>query len=405
MSQNSSSTERNGTLTRPQAPPGTGEQCDGGGRVAGAGGDPGAGGECAPVSAPSVRNEGEPTPLAVVVAGTGGVLEAPPSLSMCHNCDKEPGKGKEREESFKMSGTQGRTAFALRYNIQQMIKEGGLDCVGFLTLTVGDKGPDGRFRQVKDADEASRRIHNLQRRVLSDLFEKAVIVTERHQSGAIHFHVVGTLHGRPDIRTGVDHESLKRRDYRSAPESLRMLWEHLREVLPGYGFGRAELLPIRLNGEAVAAYVSKYIEKNLKSRRAEDKGRKLVRYLGWDKCQLKANEFGWNTPRARAWRGKARSTAGVIKCETPEECAEALGPRWAFLLTTVFCRLHGDNLLPDVPWTCLTRMAAFETLRRFTKGWKKPFEGRSYSGEGISDDVDFDHEEWGRRQAAKGVGM
>ena len=48
---------------------------------------------------------------------------------------------------------------------------------------------------------------------------------------------------------------------------------------------RVELIPIFKTGEAVSRYVSKYVEKNLFARRPEDKGKKLVRYMGWKGTQ------------------------------------------------------------------------------------------------------------------------
>ncbi len=130
------------------------------------------------------------------------------------------------------------------------------------------------------------------------------------------------LNGRPDIRSGLDFEAIENGDYSSAGKTLRNLWETLRNVLPKYGFGRAELLPVRKTAEAVAAYIAKYIEKNLFNRRPEDKRKKLVRYIGWEKTQLKASEFSWGTQRATAWRMKARTLAGLVGIEQKEEMSE-----------------------------------------------------------------------------------
>lgn len=274
-----------------------------------------------------------------------------------------------------LNGSQAKTAYALKHNAQMMVEEVGVDCVGFLTLTVGDFGPH-RFKQVKDFDEASRRINNLNRRVLKDLFEKWIIVTERHKSGAIHFHILGVIRGRPDIRSGFDFEAVGRRDYRSASSELRGIWERLREVLPNYGFGRSELMPVRKTGDAVAGYIAKYIEKNIQARPEEDKGRKLVRYLGWDKEQLKANEFGWAGKRSRDCRRRFRETAAVIGCQSPEECAEALGPRWAYVLTMVWLSVHGGRMEPGIGMDLPQRMTAYSGLMEVAKkrGWKKPYE-------------------------------
>lgn len=268
-----------------------------------------------------------------------------------------------------LTGSQRKTAFALRQNCERMIAghnrrrlvevpdgKGGtqkawltdapenLACTGFLTLTVGDV-VDGKFQQVFDAKEASRRINNLNRRILKDLFERCIVVTERHKNGAIHFHVLGILRGKPDIRTGFNFEAVKQRNYSSASEKLRELWAMLREKLPEYGFGRAELTPVRLTSEAVACYISKYIEKNVCNRLPEDKRKKLVRYVGWEKEQLKPNEFSWATPRAIAWRGKAREIASLVHITDKAEWGELMGPRWAFFVTRL---MHGagDTITP-----------------------------------------------------------
>jgi len=231
-----------------------------------------------------------------------------------------------------------------------------------------------------DAAEASRRINNLNRRVLKDLFEIAILVTERHKSGAIHFHIVGILRGRTDIRTGFNWDAVRSGNYSSVSDALRATWEHLREVLPRYGFGRAELTPIESTGEAIACYVSKYIEKNICNRLKEDYRKKLVRYIGdWTVTKVlhvhlalrpgeiapqgeliaqgdgkfykvRPNDMGWATKRAVAWRWKARECAALIDVKTPEEAKRALGPRWAYNLTWIW-RRNGDDMCNFVQWS------------------------------------------------------
>lgn len=304
-----------------------------------------------------------------------------------------------------LSGSQRKTAFALRTNAETLVRECGLNSTGFLTLTVGDyfcrehgkQIPESqnfcpccaksktwrrmKFHGVNDAAEASRRINNLMK-FLKIIFAKGVIVTERHQTGAIHFHLIAGLASGADIRTDLNFEEIRRRNYRSASPALRAVWRELRAVLPRYGFGRHELLPIRKTGEAVAAYISKYVEKNVCNRTAADKHKKLVRYFGWKKQHLKPNEFEWNGVRAQAWRGKAREICGLVGVELkdaeiyPAEhvkracCASAgsirpkmldgtqareiLGSRWAFHVTE-FIRQVSDAAVPFMVWDFLTR--------------------------------------------------
>jgi hypothetical protein len=299
--------------------------------------------------------------------------------------DLTTGNGAQREfVAGLLTGSQRKTSYALRQNVESLIagnapktlrtvtmpdgethgayvaeKPENLNCVGFLTLTIGDTETDlhGRKRFVKiyDAAEASRRINNLNRRFLKNLFERAIVVTERHKDKGIHFHIIGLLRSREDIRTGFDFAAFKEirkigkkfsaADVGASPE-LAAIWKTLRETLPGYGFGRAELTPIEKAGEAIASYVAKYIEKNVCNRIKEDKRKKLVRYVGFEKTQLKPNEFSWGTKRAIAWRGKARAMASLVNIYEKEEAAANFGARWAHFFTSMWQRVTGDDLSP-----------------------------------------------------------
>jgi hypothetical protein len=372
---------------------------------------------------------------------------------------------------FKLTGSQAKTAFSIRANCEAMItgdgkrrivaaqtvtdKDGAekfigahwvcdqpefLNECGFLTLTLGKficpehgaqlpkDGPKDecpccfrrmKFQQVFEAATASRHFNNLTRKVLKELFVRAIVVTERHKNRAIHFHLVGILRGGADIRTGFDFKAFDAakaarakgkinhaaeiRYKLSASETLRAAWQMLREKLPGYGFGRAELTPIKKTGEAVACYVSKYIEKNICNRLADDKGKKLVRYIGdWKTTKkmedgnlitmrgrevakthclspykIRPNDFAWASKRATAWRGKARQTARLIGCQEPEHAAAALGPRWAFHLSVTWQARTRDDLSPFLiadAWI-LDRLA--DDLRAISKkrcpGWLEKY--------------------------------
>lgn len=340
---------------------------------------------------------------------------------------------------FRLTGSQAKTAFAIRANCEAMIAGSGkrrlvpesrieitndagereekfipahfvcdepefLNATGFLTLTVGDQ-VGGKFQQVFDAAEASKRFNNINRRLLKKLFIRAIVVSERHKNGAIHFHLVGVLRGCPDIRSGFDFKAFDAakkaraknrintgaeiRYKMAASPALSAFWKMLREELPKHGFGRAELTPIIKTGEAVACYVSKYIEKNICNRLAADKRKKLVRYIGdWKTTKafkkeereklielgvlpaletdyvqtmtgrrlaapgsaaphkVRPNDFAWASKRAVAWRGKAAATAALICCDSPADCAFALGPRWAFHLSKVWQGRTVDDLQP-----------------------------------------------------------
>lgn len=277
-------------------------------------------------------------------------------------------EGAEKQGSrhaFKLSGSQKKTAYALERNVQWMcdddIERMGLrgedvapERIGFLTLTVGDKQLGRIFAQVWDANEAGRRINSLISNLLRDLFGRIVIVTERHKSGAIHFHLIVETH--EDIRGGfdfeaflnhrnarkagfVDHEA-ERRYKRSATPALRRLWAILLRRLEGFGFGRAELTPIYKTAEAISRYVAKYVEKNLYNRGPEDRRKKLVRYSGWKGADGKTkhhkpNTFSWATPAACQWRRQAQAVAHTHGIFEKEAMRAAVGPRWAYHVTAI----------------------------------------------------------------------
>ena len=286
---------------------------------------------------------------------------------MGHNSNGEENAGPVAEP-FTLNGSQRKTAYALEKNVARMFAEAGLEKIGFLTLTVGDwqtcagtgfcctHSGKAHFVQVFDPVEASRRINCLLTGLLRGLFQRAVVVTERHKSGAIHFHLI--VECREDIRTGFDFVAFKaKHGYKqSASPALRGFWAVLLKRLAGYGFGRAELAPIVKTGEAVARYVSKYVEKNLFARRPEDKGKKLVRYVGWNGSQMRPNDFCWATPRACEWRVRVRSIAALHGIETPEKAREAWGSRWAFRLTRVMSDLiNSAHLLSHIEFALAAR--------------------------------------------------
>jgi len=286
---------------------------------------------------------------------------------MSHNCNVPQIAVEESGQEplqFKLSGSQRKTAYALEKNVARLIEEEGIETVGFLTLTVGDDTDKG-FRQVWSVDEGSKRMHSLISGFLSETFSRAVIVSERHASGAIHFHLIVAC--GVDIRSGFDFEAfLRARNARkggepdgdaerlysaSATPGLRYLWSLLRERLQGYGFGRAELTPVYSKGEALSRYVSKYVEKNLFNRRDEDKGKRLVRYMGWGGSQLKPNDFCWVTPKACEWRRKAEAIAavgGMVRADV----ALGLGPKWGWRVSKIMAAVaKPEDPLFMAAWT------------------------------------------------------
>lgn len=291
-------------------------------------------------------------------AGADAPASAPPSLSICNNSDKGPLQAGPSPSSPSLPGPRKKQAEALFQNLLFLAREFGLNCLGFLTLTVGD-WVNGRFVQVFDRKEAERRFDNLRRRVLKR-YRCGVVVPERHASGAVHFHLVVALAGPAhlvaapvDIRTGFNFEEflrlrgLKRRfraEQVGACAALVAEWKELRRVLPGYGFGRSELTPIRSNAVGIGRYMGEYLIKDWLARLPEDHGMRGIRYLGhWSsrpqngarRSRPCMGVFGWATPKARAWRAMLAQMAVVVEAReklklTPENIAQKWGKRWAW---------------------------------------------------------------------------
>ena len=177
----------------------------------------------------------------------------------------------------------------------------------------------------------------MNRRFLSRFYGEWIWARERQKRGAWHYHIIIQCKG--DIRTGFDFQEFdnwisdrgkgKRRRLRTGGRLLRSLWELNNRVLPGYGFGRSELLPIRSTAEAVATYVGKYISKQIGQRAEEDKGVRLVGKSGGFTASVP--KFAWNTEGAKDWRRKLALFAQLsCGCETYEEFCSAAGPKWAY---------------------------------------------------------------------------
>lgn len=234
----------------------------------------------------------------------------------------EPRAGTPREAPPYPSSAR-RTAFALQVNVSAFVERYGLAQVGFLTLTFAE--------HILDAKTAQRRLNSLLTHVLRPRYRACIRVMERQKSGRIHYHLLVALDS--DIRSGVDFAALGRRDYRSAPESLRAEWAFWRRTAKAYGFGRTELLPVMSSGEAIGRYVGKYISKHLEVRKREDRGVKLVAYSGG---RVASSRFAWAGGGAVLWRRKLRAfvhmlhASGAIASPTVAAVRLKFGPRWAF---------------------------------------------------------------------------
>jgi hypothetical protein len=250
----------------------------------------------------------------------------PPALPclFSDNSDKEDGCSPEK--GFEVTHYHKKQAFALKLEVERLIKTYGLEHIGFLTLTLPDKG-------VPPLDVIMRRLDNLRRRVLIVRYAESIRVLEwGTKKGRPHFHLVVVLPF--DIRSGVEWGEFEGQSLvvlESVPARLREEWAFLRATLPEYGFGRHELLPVRSSSDAVSRYVGGYISKSVPHR---PKGCR-IRLWGLIRAhhgpRAASTRFQWHTPRTKIWRVGSRRFAQRSGLQSYEDLKLHFGPRWAWL--------------------------------------------------------------------------
>lgn len=186
-----------------------------------------------------------------------------------------------------------KSEFKVKCEVMALFDKFGLDRIGFLTLTFAD--------DVQDHKEATKRLNSLITGVLRERYAQCIRVSERQQKGRWHFHLVVVC--QQDIRRGVDFEAIKNRQYKQgANEALRREWAFWRSTAKKYGFGRTELLPVKKTGEALAAYVAKYISKGFAYRQPQDKGMRLYSVIGGSR--VCSSRFSFVSAKTTQWRRK-----------------------------------------------------------------------------------------------------
>ena len=270
---------------------------------------------CSPVLRSSVVSTGN-------VEGAGAerpFRAARPALPclLSNNCTTE----EKTDPRNILKGGHKRMAQVLFLEIMALVALYGIERIGFFTLTFAD--------HVTGLREAQRRFRSIRAHVIVKRYERAIVVWERHESGRIHFHLVVVL--AEDIRTGADFAAFKRKDYRSANRALRAEWAFWRNTCPKYRFGRHELMPIKSNAQGIARYVGKYIAKHIRQRLEEDKGARLVRFIGYKAGDRTAScRFSWNSENAWLWRHKVAAYGKRFGVADLDGMRSKFGPRWAY---------------------------------------------------------------------------
>ena len=240
------------------------------------------------------------------------------------------------------SGAEAKSAFHLRLNVASFVEHWVRNHCLFFTVT----------------DEANLHPTQFARRWNSYLVKNGawiasfIRVLEPQKQGRPHYHLLIAVpwDTRPD---SFDWEAfdacqqerkangptarfreLRARYKASAAPELVAMWALLRKVLPRYGLGRAELLPLRKGKEAISEYVGKYLEAGLVLRRHSWKGCRRVEFdrrakNAWLAC---SRVFAWHSPGAIAWRARVGEIAAAIGVHDMAGIRRKLGRKWAYRL-------------------------------------------------------------------------
>ncbi|HEY3854411.1 MAG TPA: hypothetical protein VGO67_08475 [Verrucomicrobiae bacterium] len=303
---------------------------------------------------------------------------APPASALIyqksHNCIEIDSTGEKSEEkpvatwtglAEKLPGRLHKKMLSIDKKIQGMVEKFGIEHIAMQTLTIRENITDGK--------EFNRRFHSIATNVFPKLYQGWLRVYERQERGAWHVHVVVAT--KIDIRTGSNPAALNRllkarKDatitkavyysgiQKLASPNLRSLWKEFRRLCGlkefkkrrsskgkrYYKFDASHMVPLIESPKALASYVSKYIQKGFKHRRAADKGMRLV---GCSKnvSRICSEQFSWSEGAGRVWRMKLGSLAGMLGYMSNDDFAKALGCRWAYHIRPVMNIL----MLPHYP--------------------------------------------------------
>lgn len=240
------------------------------------------------------------------------------------------------------SGAEAKSAFHLRLNVASFVEHWGRNHCLFFTVT----------------DEANLHPTQFARRWNSFLVRNGtwiksfIRVLEPQKQGRPHYHLLVAVdwdtqadsfdweafdgcqqERKANGHTAVFRELRARYKSSAAPE-LVALWSLLRKVLPRYGLGRAELLPLRKGKEAISEYIGKYLEGGLTIKRHSWKGCRRVEFdrrakTVWLAC---SRVFGWHSIGAAAWRARVGELGSALGVEDMTGLRRKLGPKWAYRL-------------------------------------------------------------------------
>ena len=274
-------------------------------------------------------------------------------------------EGDTLERWGKPSGADAKAAFHLRQNVASFVKHWGRNHCLFFTVT--DEA------NLHPTQFARRWNHYLRRN--GQWIVSFIRVLEPQKKGRPHYHLLVAVpwdtraeffdwqafdecqdECRANGHSGLFRQLRARYKASAAPE-LVALWSLLRKVLPRYGLGRAELLPLRKGREAISEYIGKYLEAGLTLRKHSWKGCRRVEFdrrakNAWLCC---SRVFAWHSPGAKAWRARVGQIATALGVGDMKGIRRRLGCKWAYQLREYI------TLADDKDWQVLLILLSSET--------------------------------------------
>ncbi len=240
------------------------------------------------------------------------------------------------------SGAEAKAAFHLRQNVAAFIKFFGRNHCLFFTVTDEEGLHPSQF--------ARRWNHFLRRH--GAWIVSFIRVLEPQKQGRPHYHLLVAVpwdtqpakfdwqaldecqQERRSVGTTARFRELRARYKQSAAPELVAMWGALRKILPRYGLGRAELLPLRKGQEAISEYIGKYLEAGLTIRKHSWKGARRVEFdrrnkTGWLSC---TRIFAWYSVGAIAWRRRVGELGRALCVDSLDGIRKRLGSKWAYRL-------------------------------------------------------------------------
>jgi hypothetical protein len=149
--------------------------------------------------------------------------------------------------------------------------------------------------------------HSFRTHILTEYFPTGMWTRERQpRTGNWHAHAVVNVGW--DIKSGFPFEQVKSRFYANVDPRLRDLWKVLREGAESHGFGRTELLPLKVSGPAASRYLVKYLTKTIENSESEDE-RRTRRFGVWGGVRFVRTPFSFVRSRMirkrKAWLAEA----------------------------------------------------------------------------------------------------